>query len=187
MASSDSKLKAASLSNWRQEAQTCLDEDTPACEDFRKAVNLYDARFGEENWMSAMKAACHMSPFVCITDMIEHIVTESAKGFEGNEHEDDWVFYHDALSLMTAAATIAFMNKKDYLKRRVLPVNGLTKEKDLVKFAGRPVGNSPAFMPWECSLNNDIKLSCDSHIIFTNNLPYTYPKKFSMSTPKRGA
>ena len=128
-----------------------------------------------------------MSPFVCITDMIEHIVTESATVFEGTEHEDDWVFYHDTLSLMTAADTIACMKEKDYLKRWMLPVNGFNKEKDLVKFAGRPVGNSPAFMPWECSLNNDPKLSCARHVIFTNNLPYTDPKTFSMSIPKRGA
>ena len=46
MASSYSKLKASSLPNWRQEAQTCLDEDAPACEDFSTAVNPYEARFG---------------------------------------------------------------------------------------------------------------------------------------------
>ena len=34
-------------------------------------------------------------------------VRESAKLFKGTAHEDDWVFYHDALSLMTVGATIA--------------------------------------------------------------------------------
>ena len=88
-----------------------------------------------------MKAAYHMSHFVCITDIIEHIVTESGKCFEGTEQEYDWVFYHDALSFMTAADTMAWMKEKDYLKRWVMPVNGLNKEKDLVKFSGLPVGN----------------------------------------------
>ena len=111
MESSDSKLKLEILSNWHQEAQTCLDKDAPACEDFRKAINPYEARFGEDNWMSAMKAAYHMSTFVCTTDMIEHIVKESAKVFEGTEHKDKWVFYHDALSLMTADATIAWIKE----------------------------------------------------------------------------
>ena len=40
-----------------------------------------------------------MSQYACITDLIEHIVAESAKLFEGTKHEDDWVFYHDDLSL----------------------------------------------------------------------------------------
>ena len=88
---------------------------------------------------------------------------------------------------MTASATIAWMKEKSYLKRWVLPVNGLNKEKDLVKFSGRPVGNSPEFMPWDYYLNNDLKLSCDRHVILTNNLPDTNPKFFSMSTPNRGA
>ena len=123
-----------------------------------------------------MKAVYHMLPFVCITEMIKHIVADYAKRFEGTEHEDDWFFYHDALSLMTAAANIAWMKEKKYLKIWVLPVNGLNKEKDFVRFSGRPVGNSPDFMPWYCSLNNDLKLSCDCHAIFTNNLPDTDPK-----------
>ena len=61
--------------------------------------------------MSAMKAAYHMLTFLCTTDMIEHIVKESAKVFEGTEHKDKWVFYHDALSLMTADATIAWIKE----------------------------------------------------------------------------
>ena len=60
----------------------------------------------------------------------------------------------------------------------MLPVNGLNKEKDLVKFDGRPVGNSTELMPWDYSLNNDLKLSCDCRVIFTNNLPGTDPKKY---------
>ena len=128
-----------------------------------------------------------MTPFVCVTDMIEHIVRESAKVFKGTAQEDDWVFYHDALSLMTAGATIAQMKEKEYYKRWVLPVNDLNKEADLRIYSERPVDNSPEFMPWDCSLNNDLKLCSNRHVIFTNNLPDEHPNKFSMSTPKRGA
>ena len=56
-------------------------------------------------------------------------MTDSAKFFEVTEHKDDWVFYHEALSFMTAAANIAWMKEKEYLKIWVLPVNGLNKEK----------------------------------------------------------
>ena len=64
--------------------------------------------------------------------MIEHIVRESAKVFKGTAHEDDWVFYHDEISLMTAGATISWMKEKEYYKRWVLPVNDLNKEADLL-------------------------------------------------------
>ena len=59
--------------------------------------------------------------------MIEHIVTDSAKKIEVTEHKDDWVFYHEALSLMTDAATIAWMKEKEKIKIWLLPVNGLSK------------------------------------------------------------
>jgi hypothetical protein len=53
-----------------------------------------------------------MSPYVCVTKMIEHIVAESALIFKGTKYEDSWVFYHDALSLMTAKETIMWMEEK---------------------------------------------------------------------------
>ena len=43
-----------------------------------------------------------MSSYVVITDMVEHIIKESANLMQGTKHKNDWVFYHDALSLMKA-------------------------------------------------------------------------------------
>jgi hypothetical protein len=48
--------------------------------------------------------------------MVEHIVVESARIYKGTKHEYDWMFYHDALSLMTAKETVKWMKEKDYLK-----------------------------------------------------------------------
>jgi hypothetical protein len=62
-----------------------------------------------------------LSPFVCITEIVEHIVVETARVYKGTKNEDDWMFYHDALSLMTAKETIRWMQEKDYLKRWILP------------------------------------------------------------------
>jgi hypothetical protein len=54
-----------------------------------------------------------MSPFVCISEVVEHIVVETARIYKGTKKEDDWMFYHDALSLMTAKDTIKWMQEKD--------------------------------------------------------------------------
>jgi hypothetical protein len=63
-------------------------------------------------------------------------------------HEDDCFFNHETLSLMTAAQTIEWMSKKDYLKRWLLPVNMLSEDNsDLKNFLRRPIGNSPEMMP----------------------------------------
>ena len=99
-----------------------------------------------------------MSAYVSIADMIEFMAAESKRVMKGTYHEDDWFFYHDALSLMTAKCTIKWMQKKDYLRRWLLPVNQLgANDKDLKSYLGRPVGNSPEMMPWDCSRNKDLK------------------------------
>ena len=38
-----------------------------------------------------------------------HIVIKTRDFFKGTNHEDDWLFYHDALSLLTAKDCIAWM------------------------------------------------------------------------------
>jgi hypothetical protein len=48
-----------------------------------------------------------MSSYVCITDLVEHIVHETKCLIKGTKHEEDWMFYHNALTLMTGKETIA--------------------------------------------------------------------------------
>ena len=134
-----------------------------------------------------------MKAHVCVTKVVQHIIKESAEHFKGTVHEKDWFFYHDALSLMTAADTIAWMKKqifegKTYYDRWVLPLHGLNdiKEMKINRYAGRPVGNSPEMMPLDNSLNKDIHDSVDFHCLLTNHLQEDNIKKFSMATPKQG-
>ena len=113
-----------------------------------------------------------MSGYVSIADMIEFMVVESQRVMRGTYHEDDWFFYHDALSLMTATSTIEWMKKKDYLRRWLLPMNQLgADDKDLKAYMNRPVGNSPEMMPWDCSLNKDLKDAVMRHVCYTCHLP----------------
>jgi hypothetical protein len=66
---------------------------------------------------------------------------------------------------MTAMSTTKWMRKKDYLKRWLLRVNQLSQDdKDLKSNLGRPVGNSTKMMPWDCSLNKDIKNTVMRHM-----------------------
>jgi hypothetical protein len=119
--------------------------------------------------------------------MVEHIVEETARIYKGTEHEDDWMFYHDALSLMTAKDTVKWMKEKDYLKRWILPMEGLHQwDKDLKSYFGRPVGNSPENMPLDTSLNNDIHQKVEEHVLFTLEMDTEQEEKFDLSTPAKG-
>ena len=92
------------------------------------------------------------------------------------------MFYHDALSQMTCRDTLKWMKEKEYLKRCILPLEGIN---DGTPYAGRPVGNSTEAMPLDFFLNKDIKDSLRHHQVVTTNLQRNDPLKFCLSTPNR--
>ena len=155
--------------------------DRPKRRNFKDAVNPYEARYGS-TWRDEIKKVGAMSKHVCITEMVQHIYDESKRIMMGTNYEDNWFFYHDALSLMTSKECKKWMDEKGILKHWILPENGLN---DGTNYAKRPVGNSPEMMPLDCSLFQDLLLGIRSHIIYTGSLDRDDPKKFSFSTIER--
>jgi hypothetical protein len=51
----------------------------------------------------------------------------------------------------------------------------------------QPVRNSPENMPWDTSLNQDVKAGVEKHVAMTHDLDKSDPRKFSLSTPQRGS
>ena len=121
-----------------------------------------------------------MRKYMCITTLVKEIHDSSQAAFVGTKHEDNWFFYHDALSQMTAKSTVKWMKDNNIYKRWLIPQNGCNKG---TVYACRPVGNSPEFMPLDNSLNQDIQLSLSMHCAITAHLPDTDSRKFSMRTP----
>ena len=115
--------------------------------------------------------------------MIKHLHNESAALFKGTKYEHSWYYYHDALSLKTAKQTVEWMKAKGIYKHWLLP---LEINKGTV-YENRPVGNSPEMMPLDSSLNKDHDDVVRFHMALTAHLSEEDPRKFSLSTPKRGA
>jgi hypothetical protein len=147
--------------------------------DHTLAENPYKSLYADD-WMKKIGASKFLSHYRCITDLVQHIHDETKNMYEGTEHEDDWLFYHDALSLMTAKDTVAWMKEKGIYERWLLPVNGLNAG---TTFEGRPVGNSPEFMPMDNSLNKDVDDGVRHHMAYTFHLKDHDKKKFTLSTP----
>ena len=103
----------------------------------------------------AEKSSC-MSKFCCITDLIRFMMKEAENLIKGSVHEYDFFIVHGALVLMTAKETIKWTKEKNCFHRWFLPTNRM---QDGTPYAGRPVGNSPEFMPLDNSLNRDISHS----------------------------
>ena len=129
-----------------------------------------------------------MSKFCCITDLIRFIMKEAEELTKGSVQEYDFFIIHDALVLMTAKETIKWMKENNCFHRWLLPMNGL---QDGTPYAGRPVDNSPKFMPLDNSLNREVLHSLHFHCVLSRFLIDGEGKdkeernmRFSYSTPK---
>ena len=182
-------ISDTSLQFLRDQAQLAKDEKAPTKIDHRKAANPYQSRYGDE-WETVLKKSSYFSSQVVITDYIEHIMHESKKVMQGTKYQDDWYFYHDALSLMTSVKTKEWMKSKGYYKHWILAKNNLYAQDSnglQKKYGDNPIGNSPEFMPWDSHLNQDLHSAHDQHVALTRHLPEDDPLKFSGSTPSRMA
>jgi hypothetical protein len=155
--------------------------------DYRLSPDPYLAKFGEEGRMREIRKSVFLSGNVCITDMIEHIYKESELVFKGTIHQNDWWFWHDALSLMTAKDTIAWMKEKGYFSRWLLPELDLYRDFPEVKkrYNDRPIGDTPESMPLDNNLNQDLHTDVNRQIAATMMLEEDDIRKFSTSTPNR--
>ena len=99
-------------------------EDSTKDIDYRKCPNPYEAKFGP-TWEDQFKKSGGMGPTIVITDFVQHMMEETAAAFKGSAHEDTWLIFHDALSLMRAKDCKEWMAERGYLKRWILPSDDL--------------------------------------------------------------
>ena len=166
-------------------AKTSLTTNRPGAIDHRKAPNPYQSRYSNE-WREKIETSTFLSPFVCITKMITHIVNSTKAAFQGTTHESTCLFYHDALSLMTAKRTRKWMSEKGYDKMWILPEQNLFQNDKLKAYRGRPAGNSPELCNLDSNLNEDVHKAVSLLVDNGNFLANDDPNKYTMSTPKEG-
>ena len=85
----------------------------PKAIDHQLAVNPYRSKFGDD-WFEKVKKSTHMKKYVSIRSLVTHIYEETKSAFVGTVHENDFYFYHDALSLMSSKKTWSGWIKKIY-------------------------------------------------------------------------
>lgn len=133
-------------------------------------------------WESVLDNSTAMKKYICITELIEHMITQSQILMNGTRFQDNWYFFHDALSLMTAKSTVQWMISKDYYKHWLLPLENLNFG---TKFHGRPTGNRPEICCLDCTLFRDVESCIGAHLALTRNLAIDDPKRFLLGTPKQ--
>ena len=127
---------------WLQAKENCIESNAPPKIDHWLHPNPYVSKFGDE-WEDKIQKSAAFSHDCIITSYIKHMMHESVRVMEGAQHENSWVIYHDALSLMTAKSTKQWMRSQGWLKRWILPSENLYNHLPDVKAAykQKPIGN----------------------------------------------
>ena len=147
--------------------------------DYRTAENPYLERYGDD-WETKIGSSDACRNKVSINKLVDHMFVESALIFQGTIHENDWVLYHDALTLFSSAASLQYMSDKGYKDHLILPQLGCN---DGTIYKNRMVGMRPEMMPLDAHLNQDTHESVDRHCNLTSHLPDGDPRKYSKRTP----
>ena len=151
--------------------------------DHRKAANPYRSRYGDV-WRQHIRVDIARSGSVCITDLILHMHNATRDAFKDTEFEDKFFWYHDALTQLTCKRTRQWLVEEDLLKHWLLPVGPCNEG---TVYYGRPVGNSPEIMPWDCSLNADVHSCVEFYSSVCKWIPKDHPlyaQRFSKASPK---
>jgi hypothetical protein len=119
----------------------------PILVDHRKAANPYLSKFGESEWEKRVQQSFNVKKYCSVLDLAEYMVKE---GYKLHSDGHFW-FYHDALLLLSANKTRIEMENRGILHHLILPQLGLNAG---TTFGGRPIGNIPEDIPWDCALNN---------------------------------
>ena len=127
---------------------------------------------GNDSWEEHIAKDIRTSGWVCITDLVRHINNETVTAFAGTKFKDSYFFYHDALTQMTCKRARTWMDKEGILKHWLLPVGECNAK---TVYFGRPVGNSPEIMPWDCSLNQDVHSCVEKYSSICRWIPKGHP------------
>jgi hypothetical protein len=105
--SARNNLSAKRISQFTSNAAALtLPINSPQVKDYRTHQNPYSERYGDE-WEAKIAPTQFLSSYICVTELVKHMVKETKRVFKGTKYESNPLFYHDALSLMTAKETTA--------------------------------------------------------------------------------
>ena len=160
--------------------------------DYRRFPNPYEARYGHE-WQEHIKKTAALSGYVSIKELVLHMNEKSKKAFEGTKYENDFYFFHDALTQLTDKKCVEWMIEKNIYKHWLKPeltcndvVSARSEDGVLLesqRYAGRMVGNSPELNPLDNSGFRDLRCSIALNVAATWHLPKNNNLKFSLATP----
>ena len=113
------KIPSPSFNAMLDHATSAKPSKTPNKIDYWKTSNTYEYQY-DPDWSVEVKKSSFLRCYAYVIDMIEHMDSKIIRLFNGTTHKKSCLFYHDALSLVTAKESLKWMKEKGYEEMCIL-------------------------------------------------------------------
>jgi hypothetical protein len=178
------RVSETTLRDWQAKVEQAQQDSTPTRvrKDHRQNENPYLSQYGPDLWLSNTRKCTALSGYRCVTEMIDHIDTETKRVMKGAKNEVQGLWYHVALSLMNCKKSVQYMKQKGILNSWFLPWGRLQEG---TRYNESIPGDSPELMPLDETLTIDLHASDRYHVAIIWHLPNDDPQEISFTTPNK--
>tara|TARA_B100002003_G_C14141283_1_gene548788 strand:- start:608 stop:2329 length:1722 start_codon:yes stop_codon:yes gene_type:complete len=169
------------MKRYEEERQNELSRVLPLKGQWGAAGAGYKERYTDAGeWQVKLNEAVN-NTYCSIKELIDHMVEESKKLYNGTKHENTFFIFHDALSAYfekTAQDYIKSIGFKDRMFRCYGDTN-----KAVRRYQNKLVGNSPELCPLDAHLFSDYRRSITTHCSLTSLYATDDSTRFLFGTP----
>jgi hypothetical protein len=163
---------------------------------FKDADNPYLARYGL-GWEAKMEveAGSELKPIRSCHQMIDHLIKEGEKIWNGTKREHTWMIYHDHLKIFWEKETIEYLKSlKCPIPRddsttnrtwfeRLIKIEGANNVRVNARYNNTLPGDGPELMPLDNHLFADLREALARNIALTFWMPKSDARKYTGGTP----
>ena len=135
-----------------------------------------------ENWMKELKSQVDKK-LCCISDLMDHVVSESKAVYAGTDKVDSFLIFHDGLAIWWSKSAQNYLSETHNFRHRQWRCEDPTNE-DSRYYKHKVVGDSPEFCRGLDSHGfADLKQSTVFHSALTSVYGIEDERRFKMGTP----
>ena len=136
----------------------------------------YESRWGD-NWKDHLPKSFSD---VCITLIMDHVISEGNRLFADTPFAKNWTIYHDALPQWWERAAQDHIRMRGFWHRQWM-ADEITNGKVHGRYKNRLMGDSPELMPLDSSLFNDLIEGIAINVVATGSMKRG--RRYSMGLP----
>jgi hypothetical protein len=178
--------KMVSIKEYEEHLLQELAQKLKQGKEVRKSSNIweggYEGRYGAEDYLEELEKEVSKK-YVSAAKLIDHMIAETTKVYAGTDMEDEFMIYHDHLTILWTKEGREYIEGLGF-KDRFITITGSNNARVHARYHDCVVGDSPEMNRGTDSFGFfDLEVSIEFHITLTWFLETNDAKKFQLGTP----